>query len=217
MREDRKPAARGPATRDQLLAVALRLFAEHGIAQVSNRRIAVEAGTGNNYAVGYHFGSRDGLIEEILRRHQAAVEPLRAARLARARGTGRAADYVGCLILPLTDHLAALPPPTHHARFVQQALADPGASALCHASGNGSPSVTEIRRWLRDNTEDLAPAVLAARSRLITLLTTHTCAQHEAELHHGTPRAFDTWQDVGAFLTASVTGLLAPPRRAACA
>ncbi|WP_052850184.1 TetR/AcrR family transcriptional regulator [Streptomyces avicenniae] len=217
MREDEKPAAQGPATREHLLAVALRLFAEHGIAQVSNRRVALEAGTGNNYAVGYHFGSRRGLIKEILGRHQAAVEPLRAARLAQARRTGEAGDYVGGLILPLTEHLAALPVPTFYARFVQQALADPDASALCHASNNASPSVTEIRGWLRENTEDLAPAVLAARSRLITLLATHTCAQHEAELHHGSPRAFDSWQEVGAFLTASVTGLLAPPRRAACA
>ena len=50
----------------RLVVTAERLFALHGIDGVSLRQIAAEAGSGNNSAVHYHFGSKDGLIEAIL-------------------------------------------------------------------------------------------------------------------------------------------------------
>jgi AcrR family transcriptional regulator len=49
----------------RLVVAAERLFAIHGIEGVSLRQIAVEAGSGNNSAVHYHFGSKDGLIAAI--------------------------------------------------------------------------------------------------------------------------------------------------------
>lgn len=50
----------------RLLLAAERLFALHGIDGVSLRQIAMAAGSANNSAVHYHFGSKDGLIEAIL-------------------------------------------------------------------------------------------------------------------------------------------------------
>lgn len=49
----------------QLLLTAERLLAEHGVAGVSLRQIATEAGSNNNSAVNYHFGSREGLLAAI--------------------------------------------------------------------------------------------------------------------------------------------------------
>jgi AcrR family transcriptional regulator len=51
----------------RLVLAAERLFAQHGIDGVSLRQIAVEAGSANNSAVHYHFGSKKGLIEAIFR------------------------------------------------------------------------------------------------------------------------------------------------------
>jgi AcrR family transcriptional regulator len=55
-----------PSTKEQLVLSAERLFALHGIDGVSLRQVAAEAGAGNNSAVRYHFGSKDGLVEAIL-------------------------------------------------------------------------------------------------------------------------------------------------------
>ena len=49
----------------QLLVTAERLFGEHGIAGVSLRQIGAAAGSSNNSAVHYHFGSKEQLIEAI--------------------------------------------------------------------------------------------------------------------------------------------------------
>ena len=55
-----QPGGQPSPTRELLLNTAERLFAEHGVAAVSNRQICEAAGQGNNYAIGYHFGSREG-------------------------------------------------------------------------------------------------------------------------------------------------------------
>ena len=60
-------AATAPPTASalRLVIAAERLFALHGIEGISLRQIAAEAGSGNNSAVHYHFGSKDRLIEAI--------------------------------------------------------------------------------------------------------------------------------------------------------
>src|SRR3954454_3828244 len=54
-----------PATALQLLLAAERLFAEHGLAGISLRQICIEAGSSNNSAIQYHFGSKDDLLRAI--------------------------------------------------------------------------------------------------------------------------------------------------------
>ena len=53
-------------TRELILTTAERLFAEHGVA-VSNRQISEAAGQANNFAVGYHFGTKTDLVLAIVR------------------------------------------------------------------------------------------------------------------------------------------------------
>jgi len=65
------------ATRDRLLDVAERLFAERGFNAVSIRDITREAGA-NLGAINYHFGSKDGLIIAVLERR---IAPLTDQRL----------------------------------------------------------------------------------------------------------------------------------------
>ncbi|WJR77269.1 TetR/AcrR family transcriptional regulator [Bradyrhizobium sp. NP1] len=69
----------GERTRQQILDVAERLFAEHGPEEVSIRAIAAAADT-NLGSVNYHFGSKEKLFEEIFRRR---VVPLNEQRLIR--------------------------------------------------------------------------------------------------------------------------------------
>ncbi|MBJ7357377.1 TetR/AcrR family transcriptional regulator [Nocardioides sp.] len=62
--------------RDVLVATAERLFAEQGIDAVSLRTVMAEAGT-NVAAVRYHFGTKDALVEAVVR---ARSEEIKAAR-----------------------------------------------------------------------------------------------------------------------------------------
>jgi AcrR family transcriptional regulator len=52
-------------TKVRLILAAETLFAEQSIENVSLREIARAADNGNNYAVQYHFGGKDGLIQAI--------------------------------------------------------------------------------------------------------------------------------------------------------
>jgi AcrR family transcriptional regulator len=66
------------STKDRILAAAEELFARTGVARTSLRAITALARV-NLAAVNYHFGSKDGLVEEVYRRR---LEPLNRARLA---------------------------------------------------------------------------------------------------------------------------------------
>lgn len=52
--------------RERLLAAAVEYFAEHGIGDHSLRALAAELGTSHRMLI-YHFGSRDGLLAEVVR------------------------------------------------------------------------------------------------------------------------------------------------------
>jgi len=85
----RWPALEPPSseTRDRLLAAAERLFAERGLASVSVRAIAAEAGV-NWSLVGYYFRGKHGLLAEVYRRQCATLNTERFKLLAEARKAG---------------------------------------------------------------------------------------------------------------------------------
>ena len=107
-------------TRDRLIRVARRVFAERGYEAASIREItaAAEANLG---AITYHFGSKQALYEAVL---DSVLEPL-AARLgigvgplgatlkrggeAPAAGEGTPLERIDAIVSVLFDHLAANP------------------------------------------------------------------------------------------------------------
>jgi AcrR family transcriptional regulator len=74
-------------TREQLVAAAERLFAERGLAGVTVRLIAAEAGV-NWSLVGYYFRGKDRLLAEVYRRHCVALNAERFRLLKKARKAG---------------------------------------------------------------------------------------------------------------------------------
>lgn len=57
----------GEETRNQIINVAQKLFASHGYDGISMRQITVEANV-NVASIHYHFGSKENLLLEVLRR-----------------------------------------------------------------------------------------------------------------------------------------------------
>ncbi|HVK99703.1 MAG TPA: TetR/AcrR family transcriptional regulator [Dongiaceae bacterium] len=63
-------------TREKLILVAIRMFAEQGFAGVSMRTINSAAGTRNSSAVHYHFGNKSGIIQAIFDKLESQLRPL---------------------------------------------------------------------------------------------------------------------------------------------
>ncbi len=63
-------------TREKLILVAIRMFAEQGFSGVSMRTINSAAGTKNSSAVHYHFGNKMGIIEAVMEKLNFQLRPL---------------------------------------------------------------------------------------------------------------------------------------------
>lgn len=79
MREHSSPPTDG--TRLAIIRAAEALFVERGFDAVSLREISAAAGQGNNSAVNYHFGSREGLVDAILERHSGPIQARYVAQI----------------------------------------------------------------------------------------------------------------------------------------
>jgi len=89
-----------------LKLIARRLFAERGVDGVTVREIAEAAGQRNHAAVGYHFGSKENLIREIVLDGAMLIDNRRNARLDRIEADGgplSIAEVVEALILSSVD------------------------------------------------------------------------------------------------------------------
>jgi AcrR family transcriptional regulator len=73
---------------DTLKAAALKLFAERGIDGVTVRQIAEAAGQKNHAAVGYHFGSKEELVRELIVDGARLIDDQRNAWLDAAEAQG---------------------------------------------------------------------------------------------------------------------------------
>lgn len=83
----RRPRSPADETNIRILDTAERLFAAGGIEGVSVRAVLAEAGI-NVALAHYHFGSRDGLIEAVLRRRVVPLNDERARLLQQAQARG---------------------------------------------------------------------------------------------------------------------------------
>jgi AcrR family transcriptional regulator len=87
-------------TRERLLDEAERLFARSGVQGVTSREIVEAAQQRNTSAVTYHFGTRDGLLLEILARRGGPVDQRRRELRDRLPARPSSRDLVECLVVP---------------------------------------------------------------------------------------------------------------------
>lgn len=198
------------ATRTLLLRTAERLFAERGLAEVSNRQIVEAAGQANNSAMAYHVGTRADLIRAIVTSHAQAVTRRTRELIEQAHGSTDARDHVASLVLPFTEHLAELGNPSWYARFLAQLAADPVFSTDVYREPITAPHYQEGLAAVWGHVPDLPPEEMALREQMAWYAITHTCAQQErAAASTGTPA---DWVQVGQAVIDAVTGLLLAPR-----
>lgn len=92
-------------TREALIAVAERLFAERGVDAVTVRDVVKAAGQRNSSAVQYHFDNKAGLLQAILDPHQARLDARRTEMLDELGERPTLDELIEILVLPLASLL----------------------------------------------------------------------------------------------------------------
>jgi AcrR family transcriptional regulator len=194
-------------TRELIMTAAERLFAEHGVIAVSSRQIGEAAGQGNTAAVGYHFGTKTGLVRAIIRKHTDDIERIRARMAAQAAGSADLRDWVACLVRPSTEHLAALGGPTWFARFGAQVMTDPVLRTIMIDEALGSPATHQVLDGLNRCLAGLPARVRAERDDMAIQLYVHMIAELERAFAEGVPTPRANWRDAATGLIDAIVGL----------
>ena len=198
------------ATRDLLLRTAERLYAERGLAQVSNRQIVEAAGQANNSALSYHVGTRTDIVHAISRAHAAPIAERTRELVEGVRGSSSPHDHVASLVLPYTEHLATLGNPSWFARFTAQVSTDPVYADSVRSAPSLAPFFDEGIAAVWAHVPDLPAREAELRGRTARLAIIHTCAEQERTAADTATPA--DWTLIGTALTDAVTGLLLAPR-----
>jgi AcrR family transcriptional regulator len=211
-------AAVAGGTREALLEQGALLFARDGIDAVTTRQLHAAIGARNESALHYHFGSREGLVDEILRRHLEAIEARREPLTEAIRAEGRQHDLrslVAALALPMAEDLRD-PVGRAHLRIVAR-LDHPSLAYEVPFQVVDAPAGTEVVGWLREALDGLPPVLRAERLAVLRSQLVGLFAQR-ARLHEDHPDPSQLPSDevfVENLLDQVVAGLAAPPSDAA--
>ena len=191
---------------ESLLDTAERLFAEEGIARVSDRRIAEAAGNSNHSAIRYYFGGREGLLRALLERHQQQLEEARRGML--ESSTSVAGD-VHALVAPQLRVIESLGSPSWRARFLASAYQEPVARTVLAGQAEDPLSARAIFGSICDRLSHLDRHVVERRADLMGHMVMSVCVSLEE-------RAADAGEDVAWdhavwFLCDAIGGMLAAP------
>lgn len=90
---------------DRLLAAAAHEMARNGWQTVPIERIEARAGVADDRGVAYHFGSREGMVFELVSRAVRALEPARRVALDELAADAGVADLLDAMVPHYLDRL----------------------------------------------------------------------------------------------------------------
>jgi len=168
----------------QLILAGEKLFAEKGIEAASLREIASLAGHGNNNAVRYHFGSKQGLIQAIFRHRVTQMEPIRAELINKLESEKLSADTRAILEVIVLPHFTLRAPDgtISYPAFLLQYLLyyrPRGVRHTADEAGELSPALNRAQNLLRTRIGYLGPEI--ADNRILHAMITFVTAIIGAE------------------------------------
>nr|WP_035931234.1 TetR/AcrR family transcriptional regulator [Pseudofrankia saprophytica] len=190
----------------QLLLTAERLFAEHGIDGVSLRQITTRAGSGNNSAVHYYFGSKRRLIEAIFAHRMPQLVQRRALLLARIDPDDLRARFEAHL-LPVLE--LAESPDNFYVSFVEQLQRSKESRGALGQPEEIQRSQNEFLHDMRRLLAHVEEPVRTTRIREVQELSVHSAARREQAIAAG-----ERVVPFGPFVSMTIdgfTGYLAAP------
>lgn len=169
----------------QLILAGERLFAERGVEGASLREIAVAAGHGNNNAVRYHFGSKQGLVQAIFRHRVVQMEPVRAKLLARLKAANFVTDTRAIFEVVVLPYFTLRAPDGtfSYPTFILQYLLYHRPKGIQHTVDEASalsPALNTADQLLRSRIGYLAPEIVEGRilHAMITFVTAIISAEN---------------------------------------
>lgn len=161
------------STRDRLVRAGEQRFARDGVAGARLRDVVRDAGQANDSAIGYHFGSREGLLTEIARRHVGAMEANRIAPVA-----GMSIDALVQQLVEPTAQLLHTPEGRDFLRIIEQLSGWAGLDRDELASAiEGSTLGRQLRALEEILTQTLGRADARARVAEFALFVAASLAQ----------------------------------------
>ena len=199
------------ASGSRIVLAAERLFALHGIDGVSLRQISAEAGSSNNSAVHYHFGSKEGLIAAIF--HHRLPQLISERRLLTARcDPDDLRSRFEAQFLPVLNLAEA--PDNHYVSFVEQVQRRAMASGsrrprLPELPDEGQKSHDEFRRDLDRLLAHLDEPLRAMRISAGEVLCLHAASDRDRAV--GASTDLPPFELFVSSLFDGITGFLAAP------
>ena len=197
-----------PATSFQLLQTAERLFASEGVDAISTRRIAQEANQRNVSALQYHFGSKDNLIDALLKMRLEKINARRQELLDELGATAGFHDLLMVIVRPLVEQLGA--PDSHFAGCLYQLyLRARGENVYRNLPPEYTAALMTASKALVRHMSDLPGETRENRLRLMASQLIHSVGDWYYQREHGdTLAAVDELS--GLLVDFLAGGLLAP-------
>lgn len=192
-------------TRARLVDEAERLFATKGIFQTTSREIMEAAQQKNASALTYHFGSRSGILLEILRRHGDPLDDQRGRLAPGPAGRRSTRELVSSLLVPYVGCLA-----TQGGRNYLRIVAQMTQQFAQWRAGD--VSAENLNRIL-DALESRVPADPAVRRQRVVsaiVLMTSLVAERARQIDQGAPLELDDDRFVADLADVIVAVLEAP-------
>lgn len=200
------------STRETMIVVAERLFAERGLDAVSLREIGVAAGQRNTSAAQYHFGTKQGLVDAIFEARMARIDERRRAMLAALDAVGRGGERRGLLeavVYPLAERIGHDDGVSWYARFLAQVALDPAFDVLAPPRDRLTRGLAAVTARLASGLSLEPPELADQRLRFGLGLVVDALADHERRLASGRPTSPTPL--LAANLVDMVEGLLSAP------
>jgi AcrR family transcriptional regulator len=192
----------------KLVVAAERLFALRGIDGVSLRQISSEAGSANNSAVHYHFGSKAGLINAIFKHRLPRIIGERRLLVARCDRDDLRSRFEAQFLPVLA---MAESPDNYYVSFVEQLQRHERGVVddLRELPSEGQDSADEFRDDLFRLLVGIPEPLRGLRIEQAQALCVHAAADREHTVMSGAPSVpFDLFADS---LFDGIAGFLAAP------
>jgi AcrR family transcriptional regulator len=177
-----KPTPTSARTREQLILAGERLFACHGLDNISLRQINAEAGQRNSSASHYHFGSKESLVAAV---YQYRMERIDARRLEMLEqlptdvAPHPVSSLIGLLVDPVVAEIEDSPGGRYGIRFMAQILGHPDMNLITMWRSQFGESLGRVYYELRASLPDLPDEIFGPRFGLAWVLTVNALADRE--------------------------------------
>ncbi len=168
------------ATATQLLDVSERLFAQHGIDNVSIREIVRASGQSNLSAAHYHFGTREALVGALMVRRIRVINTIRHQRLDELEVAGRATSIhaiVAATVGVLGGVVKSMPWGPDYVRVAAQMLMSPQAGVQAFLDPETMSGHFRVTAMLRRLVPQLPTRVFKDRVWILNNESTYSLAR----------------------------------------